>query len=124
MPPAGRTPAGDRDCRRPSDCLRRPARGGKLAKWLQNGFQNGFQNGLQVLTSGRRAASPRHQSLIASLDWSHALLSEAEQKVFRRLAIFAGGFTLRAAGTIAADEIHGESETLDLVAALVMWPHW
>jgi predicted ATPase len=48
--------------------------------------------------------------MAASLDWSHALLSEAEQKVFRRLAIFAGGFTLRAAGAVAADEIHGERE--------------
>jgi predicted ATPase/DNA-binding winged helix-turn-helix (wHTH) protein len=78
-----------------------------------------LQNGLQVLTSGRRTALPRHQSMVASLDWSHALLSEAEQKVFRRLAIFAGGFTLGAAGTIAADEIHGESEIFNLVAALV-----
>jgi predicted ATPase len=75
-------------------------------------LQNGFQNGLQVLTSGRRTASPKHQSLIASLDWSHALLSEAEQKVFRRLAIFAGGFTLRAAGTVVADENpRGERDT-------------
>ena len=57
--------------------------------------------------------------MVASLDWSHALLSEAEQKVFRRLAIFPGGFTFRAAGAVAADEIHGESEILDLVAALV-----
>jgi predicted ATPase len=52
--------------------------------------------------------------MAASLDWSHALLSEAEQKVFRRLAIFAGGFTLRAAGAVAADEIHGEREIFDL----------
>jgi predicted ATPase len=83
------------------------------------GVAANLRNGLQVLTSGRRTASPRHQSLIASLDWSHALLSEPEQKVFRRLAIFAGGFTLRAAGTVTADEIHGESEIFDLVAALV-----
>jgi predicted ATPase len=57
--------------------------------------------------------------MVASLDWSHALLSEAEQKVFRRVAIFAGGFTLGAAATVAADEIHGESEIFNLVAALV-----
>jgi predicted ATPase len=82
------------------------------------GVAANLENGLQVLTSGRRTALPRHRSMVASLDWSHALLSEVEQKVFRRLAIFAGGFTLRAASTIAADEIHGESEIFDLVAAL------
>jgi predicted ATPase/DNA-binding winged helix-turn-helix (wHTH) protein len=82
-------------------------------------LQSGLQSSLQLLTGGRRTASPRHQSLVASLDWSHALLSDAEQKVFRRLAIFAGGFTLHAAGKLAADEIHREGEIIDLVAALV-----
>jgi predicted ATPase/DNA-binding winged helix-turn-helix (wHTH) protein len=82
------------------------------------GVAKKLQNGLQVLTSDRRTALPRHQSMGASLDWSHALLSEAEQKVFRRLAILAGEFTLRAAAAVAADEIHGESKIFDLVAAL------
>jgi predicted ATPase len=59
------------------------------------GVAANLHNGLQVLTNGRRTASPRHQSLIASLDWSHTLLSDAEQKVFRRLAIFDGEFTGR-----------------------------
>jgi len=91
----------------------------RVAAFGVPGVAANLQSGLQLLTSGRRTASPRHRSLVASLDWSHALLSEAEQKVFRRLAIFAGGFTLRAAGTAAADEIHGEEEIFDLVAALV-----
>jgi predicted ATPase/DNA-binding winged helix-turn-helix (wHTH) protein len=74
---------------------------------------------LQLRTAGRRTALPRQQSLGATLDWSYALLDEAEQRAFRRLAIFPGGFTLQAAGTIAADESHGECEMIDLVAALV-----
>jgi predicted ATPase/DNA-binding winged helix-turn-helix (wHTH) protein len=82
-------------------------------------LKNGLQNGLHVLTSGRRTALPRHQSLVASFYWSYALLSEAEQKVFRRLAIFDGRFSLRAAGTAAADESHSESQIADLVVALV-----
>ncbi|HEX3497904.1 MAG TPA: winged helix-turn-helix domain-containing protein, partial [Stellaceae bacterium] len=62
----------------------------------------------RLLTGGRRTASPRHQTLRATLDWSYQLLPEPERVVLRRLAIFAGGFTLQAASTIAAiDEIAG-----------------
>jgi predicted ATPase len=62
---------------------------------------------------------PRHQTLRATLDWSYNLLSEPERVVLRRLAIFAGGFTLRAASTIAAiDEIAG-SDFVDCTANLV-----
>src|SRR5262249_45916376 len=41
-----------------------------------------------LLWSGRRTAIPRHQTLSATLDWSHNLLSPTEQVVLRRLAIF------------------------------------
>lgn len=53
--------------------------------------------------SGRRTALPRHQTLRAMLDWSYALLSEQEQQVFDRLAIFVGPFSLEAASQILAD---------------------
>jgi predicted ATPase len=60
----------------------------------------------RLLTTGRRTALPRHQTLRATLDWSYELLTEPEQIGLRRLAIFAGGFTLRAARTVAVvDEI-------------------
>ncbi len=55
----------------------------------------------------------------AALDWSYQLLSAAEQKVLRRLAIFAGDFTLEAAGAVAADPAQPESETIDPVGELV-----
>src|ERR1700730_764308 len=72
-----------------------------------------------LLTGGRRTALPRHQTLRATLDWSYQLLPEPERVVLRRLAIFAGGFTLQAAGTIAAsDEIAG-SDIVDCAANLV-----
>ena len=74
---------------------------------------------LPLLTRGCRTALPRQQSLAATLDWSHALLGEAEQRVFCRLSVFARGFTLCAAGAVAADEFYNESETIDLVAALI-----
>jgi predicted ATPase/DNA-binding winged helix-turn-helix (wHTH) protein len=74
---------------------------------------------LHLLTGGRRTALPRHQTLRATLDWSYQLLPEPERVVLRRLAIFAGGFTLHAASTIAAiGEIVG-TDILDCVANLV-----
>ena len=72
-----------------------------------------------LLTQGRRTDPPRQQSLRASLDWSHALLSGREEMVFRRLAVFTGSFTLRAALAVAADGIDGVTGMMDVVAALV-----
>src|SRR5437868_2467240 len=74
---------------------------------------------LHLLTGGRRTALPRHQTLRATLDWSYRLLPELERVVLRRLAIFAGGFTLQAASTIASiDEVAG-SDIVDCAANLV-----
>jgi predicted ATPase/DNA-binding winged helix-turn-helix (wHTH) protein len=83
------------------------------------GVANRLDDRLRVLTNGRRTAMPRHQTMSAVLDWSFALLAEAEQKIFQRLAIFSGGFTLAAAGTVAADATLWEGEVVDLVALLV-----
>jgi predicted ATPase/DNA-binding winged helix-turn-helix (wHTH) protein len=57
---------------------------------------------LQLLTQGRRTAMPRHQTLRATLDWSYSLLSEAEQVILRRIAVFPGPFDLEAASMVAA----------------------
>jgi predicted ATPase/DNA-binding SARP family transcriptional activator len=54
-----------------------------------------------VLVGGARAAPRRHRALRATLDWSYDLLDEAERVVFRRLAVFSGGFTLTAAEQVA-----------------------
>ncbi|MBV9249009.1 MAG: winged helix-turn-helix domain-containing protein [Acetobacteraceae bacterium] len=56
-----------------------------------------------ILGGGRRTALPRHQTLRAALDWSYELLSEAQRELLRRLAIFAGPFSLEAAGAVAAE---------------------
>src|SRR5262249_61603989 len=52
---------------------------------------------LDLLTHGGRGRPDRQQTMRATLDWSHQLLGPDEQIVFRRLSIFAGGFTLDAA---------------------------
>ena len=49
---------------------------------------------LDLLTSGPRDRPVRQQTLRATIDWSHSLLTEAEQRLFRRLAVFAGGCTV------------------------------
>ena len=59
---------------------------------------------LHLLTQGRRGAPQRQRTLRAALEWSHALLTPAEATVFRRLGVFAGGFSLEMACSVAADE--------------------
>ena len=54
-----------------------------------------------LLTGGRRTALPRHQTLLAALDWSYELLSGQEQFLLRQVAIFPAGFTLEAADAVA-----------------------
>jgi predicted ATPase/DNA-binding winged helix-turn-helix (wHTH) protein len=72
-----------------------------------------------LLTSGRRTAVPRHRTLRAALDWSYELLPENERIVLRRLAVFAGSFTLQAASAVAAADDIAPSEVADCFAKLV-----
>ncbi|MBI4785855.1 MAG: AAA family ATPase, partial [Chloroflexi bacterium] len=58
----------------------------------------------RLLTLGSRTAPPRHQTLRAVIDWSYGLLSSAEKILFRRLAIFAGGWTLEAAEAVCSNQ--------------------
>ena len=78
-----------------------------------------------LLTDGSRTAPPRHQTLHATMDWSYALLSEAERALLRRLSTFVGGFTLEAAQAVCAEQA-GQAATpsvpyqvLDLLSHLV-----
>jgi predicted ATPase/DNA-binding SARP family transcriptional activator len=74
---------------------------------------------LDVLKGASRTATPRHQTLRATLDWSHDLLSEAEQALFRRLSVFAGGWTLEAAEAVCPSDGIERGEVLDLLGGLV-----
>jgi predicted ATPase/DNA-binding SARP family transcriptional activator len=71
----------------------------------------------RLLRSNRRDAFPRQQTLQALMDWSYDLLTAAEQALFRRLAVFAGGWTLEAAEAVCAD-LSEHAETLDLLGRL------
>ena len=72
-----------------------------------------------VLSGGTRMKLRRHQTLRAALDWSHGLLSADEQTVFRRLGVFAGGFTLELAQQIVSDERIDQWLVLDLLGHLI-----
>ena len=64
----------------------------------------GLQDRFRLLTGGSRTAVRRQQTLQASVDWSHALLTEPERILFRRLAVFVGGFDLQACQTVVCDK--------------------
>jgi predicted ATPase/TolB-like protein/Tfp pilus assembly protein PilF len=78
-----------------------------------------LDNRFDLLTGGDRTALPRHQTLRATLDWSYELLPESERVVLRRLAIFAGGFTLAAARAVAGAAEITASDVVDHLANLV-----
>ncbi len=71
-----------------------------------------------VLTRGRRTALPRHQTLRATLDWSHDMLSPDDQAVLRRLAVFRGSFTLAAAAEVAHGPGVGPEAVFERIANL------
>jgi predicted ATPase/DNA-binding CsgD family transcriptional regulator len=79
----------------------------------------GLNERFQLLTGAVRTALPRQQTLEASVDWSHHLLTAPEQTVFRRLAVFAGSFSFDAATAVCAGDEIEPHRMLDLLALLV-----
>ncbi|MGD1170315.1 LuxR C-terminal-related transcriptional regulator [Mycobacterium seoulense] len=73
----------------------------------------------RLLTGGARTAVRRQQTLRASVDWSHALLTEPERMLFRRLAAFAGDFDLPAAQAVGAGSEVESYQLLDQLSLLV-----
>ena len=72
-----------------------------------------------LLVSGPRTVLPRHQTLRAAMDWGHDLLAERERALFRRLAVFTGGWTVGAAELVCAGEGIEARDMLELLGALV-----
>ncbi|MGA8272564.1 MAG: protein kinase [Candidatus Sulfotelmatobacter sp.] len=74
---------------------------------------------LQLLTGGARDMPARQQTLRQTIDWSHDLLSAAEQKLFRRLSVFVGGCTLEAVESVCDTKQDLELDVLDGMASMV-----
>jgi predicted ATPase len=84
-----------------------------------SGLADRLEDRLDLLTSGRRTAVDRHQTIRKMLDWSHENLGRSEQVLLRRLSIFAGPFGLSAAMMIAGDETLTSGAISEGISSLV-----
>jgi predicted ATPase/DNA-binding CsgD family transcriptional regulator len=78
-------------------------------------LENALKQGFGILSDGPSDAPERHRSLHDAIAWSYDLLPEQEQAVFRRLAVFNGGFSLEAAEAVVDVPV----DMLDAIASLV-----
>jgi predicted ATPase/DNA-binding winged helix-turn-helix (wHTH) protein len=83
------------------------------------GLERGLDARLDMLTKGRRDAPARQHTLRAALAWTHALLGADEQRLFRRLSVFAGGFSLELAQQVVCDVSLDSPRLLGALDALV-----
>ena len=74
---------------------------------------------LKLLRGGSRTSLPRHQTLLAAIDWSYNLLSETEKTLFRRLSVFSGGWTLEAAENVCVGEPVDRDNLLEMLSGLI-----
>ncbi len=72
----------------------------------------------QLLTGGPRTALPRHQTLKATLEWSFNLLTEPEQKLFTRVSVFSGGWTLEDVEGLLVDLDFTRTDLIELLSNL------
>ncbi len=79
----------------------------------------GLNDRFRLLTGGSRMAVRRQQTLHASVDWSHALLTDEERALFHRISVFAGGFDLDATCFVCAGEDAERFHVLDELSLLV-----
>jgi predicted ATPase/DNA-binding CsgD family transcriptional regulator len=78
-----------------------------------------LDNRFDLLTQGNRTVLPRHQTLLATVEWSHELCSAPERLLWARAAVFAGGFDLPAAEAVCAGEELAPEAVFDAVSGLV-----
>jgi predicted ATPase/DNA-binding winged helix-turn-helix (wHTH) protein len=83
------------------------------------GLANSLKESFEVLTRGRRTALARHQTMRGTLDWSYGFLPPPEQVLFRRLAVFNGGFSVPAAHAVAHDDQLSHAAIDEALANLV-----
>ncbi len=82
----------------------------RLGSISVEGIAARLETSFRLLAGEAGRGLPRQQTMRAAMDWSYALLSEAERVLFRRLSAFAGGWTLEAAQAVCADEDGGALE--------------
>jgi predicted ATPase/transcriptional regulator with XRE-family HTH domain len=78
-----------------------------------------LDNRFSLLTRGSRTVLPRQQTLLATIEWSYDLLTDLERSLFRRLAVFVGGFSLEAAEVICGRKGLMVDDILEILERLV-----
>jgi len=91
----------------------------RLAAFTPEQLAGRLDDRFRLLTGGPRSALPRHQTLRALVDWSHDLLSQDEQRLFRRLSVFGGGWTMEAAEAVCSGDGLPRNAVPALLADLV-----
>jgi predicted ATPase/DNA-binding winged helix-turn-helix (wHTH) protein len=91
----------------------------RVPKLGLRGVRDKLDERFKLLTGGARIALRRHQTLRAALEWSHQLITAEEQVVFRRLGVFAGGFTMELAQAVTAEDAIDAWAALDHLGTLV-----
>jgi len=71
----------------------------------------------RILTSGVRTVPQRQRTMIATIDWSYRLLTDAEARLFRRLSVFRGGFNLESVEAVCGDQ--NDTGVIDLLSSLI-----
>jgi DNA-binding CsgD family transcriptional regulator/tetratricopeptide (TPR) repeat protein len=89
----------------------------RIAHLTPSGLLARLERRLPLLTGGGRDQPARLQTMRNTITWSYDLLSAEEQRLFRHLAVFVGGFTFAAAEAVGRDG--GSPSVLDLIASLV-----
>ncbi len=93
---------------------------GRIDAFGVTGLSALLNDRFQLLMQGRRTSLPRHRTLSATLDWSYSHLPESEQVVVRRLAVFAGPFTMDSASAVLAGTGISPGQAVDAIANLVV----
>ena len=84
-----------------------------------NGLRERLGERFKLLTGGSPAAAPRHQALLATIDWSQQQLADFERAVLFQLSTCAGGFGLEFAQRMCADEAHDAWAVVEALGSLV-----
>lgn len=91
----------------------------RLRSLTLSDIESRLSDRFRLLTGGSRTALPRHQTLLATMEWSYEALNFSERACFERLSVFAGGFDLAAAEMVCAGQDVDDFEVADAVTALV-----
>jgi predicted ATPase/DNA-binding winged helix-turn-helix (wHTH) protein len=92
---------------------------GRVDAYSLRGIAERLDDRFRLLKGGRRTALPRHQTLLATLDWSYEVLSGDEQRLLRALSVFAGGFCFDAVSAVTATLGGIGANIADVMASLI-----